>query len=72
MLNVYELPGPVPEPRREFIVLALGRYEAVVEAVRVRRGLGARLGGEVRASWDVFRRGHLYDQNSGAPHAIDA
>ena len=39
MLNVYELAGPVPEPRRELIILALGRYQAVVEAFRVRRGL---------------------------------
>ena len=44
MLNVYEFPGPVPEPRREGVVLALGRYQTVVEAFRVRRGLGARLG----------------------------
>ena len=35
----YELAGPVPEPRREGVILALGRYQAVVEAVRVGRGL---------------------------------
>ena len=58
-LGAYELPGPVPEPRREGVILALGRYQAVVEAVRVRRGLGARLSGEVGAGRDVVGRGHV-------------
>ena len=38
-LGAYELAGPVPEPRREGFVLALGADQAVVEAFRVRRGL---------------------------------
>ena len=53
MLCAYELAGPVPEPRRELLILALGRYQAVGEAVRVGRRLRARLGGEVGAARDV-------------------